>query len=156
MHRHNCLAAAVTAALLAAARPVLLHAQQVGEIGAHFTESESSLDGHPAMISVIRDGAVVAQGETTLRGEHSINRLEPGTYDVRVESDGVVTEVKRGVHVFAGQTLQLQFALHTGHGVHIVEYATGGLSREEIAARLHRLEVAVDSLRSAAEQARHR
>jgi hypothetical protein len=128
---------------------------QTGDISAHFTASAPSLEGHPAMITVLRDGSVVAQGETTLRGEHALNRLEAGTDDIRVESDGAVTEVKRGVHVIAGQTLQLQFALHPGKGVHIVEYATGGLSREEVAARLNRLDAAVDSLRTAVAAAHH-
>lgn len=144
----------LAAASLALSAPHLV-AAQTGDISAHFTASASTLEGHPALITVLKGDAVIAQGETTLRGEHALNRLAPGTYDVRVESDGAATEVKRGVHVIAGQTLQLQFALHPGQGVHIVEYATGGLSREEVAARLHRLDVAVDSLRATLAATKH-
>ena len=143
------------AGVLALLAPTVLVAQ-TGEISAHFAASAPSLAGHPAMITVLREGSVLAQGETTLLGEHAFSRLDAGTYDVRVESDGAVTEVKRGVHVIAGHTLQLQFALRPGQGVHTVEYATGGLSREEVAARLHRLEVAVDSLRTAVAATRPR
>ena len=36
--------------------------------------------------------------------------------------------------------------MRAGQGVKIVEYATGGLSREEMAARLQRLEAAIAEL----------
>ncbi|MGH7540563.1 MAG: hypothetical protein ACRELC_06165 [Gemmatimonadota bacterium] len=36
------------------------------------------------------------------------------------------------------------FLIRAGEGVHVVEYATGGLAREEVAARLGRLETIVE------------
>jgi len=50
------------------------------------------------------------------------------------------------VHVFAGKDGSLMFVMRSGKGAHMVEYATGGLSREEVAARLAKLESAVAQL----------
>ena len=90
------------------------------------------------MISVIRAGQVTEQQETGLPADKRTNQILPGVYDIRAEGDGMITEEKRGVHVFANRELDLIFVMHAGKGVHIVEYATGGLSREEVAARLEK------------------
>ena len=119
-----------------------------GRIYNRFTGNEGNrpLQGHPIMVSAIRDGQVVEQQETQFNGDRTLDGLQPGLYDVRAEGDGAVTEEKRGVHVFAGRSVDLYFDLRLGKGVHIVEYATGGLSREEVAARLGKLETAVTQL----------
>jgi hypothetical protein len=102
------------------------------------------------MVSAIRDGEVVEQQEMELPRDGRIgNNLTEGVYDIRVEGDGVVTEVKKGVHVFAGRELNLSHAMHAGKGARIVEYATGGLSREEVAARLAKLDEQVAELMKA-------
>jgi hypothetical protein len=145
----------VLALLIAVGEPGKAGAQQTGDISVRFGASAPSFDHQPAMVSLVRDGRVVEQGETALRADRGFTRLEPGTYDVRVECDGAVTEVKRGVQVFAGRVLTLEFALRPGKGVHVVEYATGGLSREEVAAHLQRLDAAVDSLRHAVQTGVH-
>jgi len=75
-----------------------------------------------------------------------LDSLPAGQYDVRVEGEGVTTEVKRGVQVFSGRDGSLIAIVRPGQGAHIVEYATGGLAREEIAARIARLEAAVAEL----------
>ena len=123
--------------------------EEVGSINNHFTVSDKALQGRPVMISVIRGSQVVEQQETGLPSDRRITQVQPGAYDVRVEGDGVVTEVKRGVHVFANRELDLVFLIHAGKGVHIVEYAAGGLSREEVAARLEKLEASVAQLQKA-------
>lgn len=102
-----------------------------------------------AMVSLLRDSGVVQQGETALPASRRFDGVAPGVYDVRVEGAGLVTEVKRGVHVTAHQTLNLQVVPRLGTGAHVVIYAEAVLSREEIETRLRRLEVAVDSLRHA-------
>jgi len=122
---------------------------QTGTVNAHFT-ADDALREHPVMISAIQGGQVVEQQETKLpHADKRLNPLQPGVYAVRVEGDGAVTEVKRGVHVFAGREVDLQFVLHAGKGAHVVEYATGGLSREEVAARLANLEGAVKQIQQA-------
>jgi hypothetical protein len=78
--------------------------------------------------------------------EFNSDSIRPGVYDVRVEGEGLVTEVKRGVHAFAGQKTEVTFQVRSGQGVRIVEYATGALPREEIAARLAKLEAQVAEL----------
>jgi hypothetical protein len=119
-----------------------------GAIGVQLSVTTPSLQGRPVMISALRDGKIVGQHEersgngSALRG----GNLTEGLYDVRVEGEGVVTEEKHGVHVFGGQEVDLVFDLRPGKGVHIVEYATGPLSREEVATRLARLEAAVANL----------
>ena len=121
---------------------------QPGRIINRFPGNEGNrpLQGHPIMVSANRDGQVVAQQETQFNVDRSLDGLQPGLYDVRAEGDGAVTEEKRGVHVFADRSVDLYFDLRLGKGVHIVEYATGGLSREEVAARLGKLETAVTQL----------
>ncbi len=122
--------------------------EEAGEMYCRFSVSEANkvLQGRPVMVSAIRDGQVVAQQETQFNGDRQLAPLQPGLYDVRAEGDGMVTEVKRGVHVFPSRQLELYFEMHPGKGAHIVEYATGGLSREEVAARLAKLEAAVTQL----------
>lgn len=88
-------------------------------------------------------------GTPVLDNTQGLYELPPGLYDVRAEGQGAVTEVKRGVHVFAGQDLNVNFVMHAGTGLRTVEYATGGLSREEVAARLAKLEAAVAKYRAA-------
>ena len=93
------------------------------------------------MISAIYDGEIVTQ--TEFRADYPETQLivqQPGLYETRVEGDGVVTEVKRGIHVFPGKTTNLSVVLQPGEGIHVVEYATGGLAREEVAVRLRLLE----------------
>ncbi len=108
----------------------------------------------PVMVSAIRDGEVVGQDEELLvRAPNAVSvkagELPPGLYDVRIEGAGFVTEVKRGVHLFADRNAQLTAVVRPGEGVHIVEYATGGLAREEVAARLAKLEADVAQLQQA-------
>jgi len=146
------LAASAAAALLlvsVGAVVALGQAQkQRGTIALDLQVSDAALQRHPVMVSAIRDGRIVAQEEdqlgsgTTLRSDS----ITVGTYDVRVEGAGIVTEEKRGVHVFGGQSSSLIFQLKPGKGVRIVEYATGALSREEVAARLAKLESQVAEL----------
>ena len=62
-----------------------------------------------------------------------------GTYDVRLEGEGFFTEIKRGIRVFPDQATQALFTPRRGAGIHIVEYATGSLPREEIAQRLTKI-----------------
>ena len=110
--------------------------------------NQQALSGRPAMVSAIRDGRIVQQSEVNLTTSMDFNTdsIKPGLYDVRVEGEGLVTEVKRGVHAFAGEKTELTFQVKSGQGVHIVEYATGALPREEIAARLAKLEAEVAEL----------
>ncbi len=113
--------------------------------------SPDAFVGRPVMVSAVQDGRIVTQYEVNLskapnKAHVTLDRLAPGTADVRVEGDGLVTEVKRGVQVFAGRDGLLQFVVQPGEGVHTVEYAIGGLAREEVAARLMKLEAAVSGL----------
>ena len=68
------------------------------------------------------------------------------TGDVRVESEGSRTEVKRGIVLTPGDNTGLRFNMTPGIGLHVVEYSTGGLAREEVAVRLRTLETLVDEL----------
>jgi hypothetical protein len=110
-------------------------------------DSFLALSGRPVMVSVIREGQVVAQKESNLNSTAGF-AVSPGLYDVRMEGDGMVTLVKRGIHVFDNQTMQaIEGPMRAGLGAHIVEYAPGGLSREEVAARIAKLEAEVVALR---------
>ncbi len=138
--------AALTASLLVAAGPLAADEEGYGRLFALVKVADNALVDVPVMGSAIReDGRVVDQNEKLLvRAPNvvslALDDLPAGLYDVRVEGDGLVTEVKRGVWVFAGRDSELNFVLRPGSGVHVVEYAVGGLSREEVAARLSKLE----------------
>lgn len=111
---------------------------------------------HPVvvMISAIIDGEIVSQTEhlkKPMTWGVSLKDLAPGLYDIRVEGDGVVTEVKRGIHVFGDTSTKVQVVLQPGEGIHVVEYATGGLAREEVAVRLRALERGLSELKEAQE-----
>ncbi len=116
--------------------------------------ADATLEDFPVMVSAIFDGRIVRQYETLLvtpplQASVILDDLVPGEYDVRIEGDGIVTEVKRGVLVFSGKDGSLRVLVRPGQGVHIVEYAIGGLAREEVAARLQKLESGLDALQKA-------
>lgn len=101
------------------------------------------------MVSVIKDGAVAKQKEVHVNSSASFT-LPAGLYDVRLEGDGMQTLVKRGIHVNEGdRTNIIGGPMRVGAGVKTIEYAPGGLSREEVAARLAKLEAAVADLQKA-------
>jgi len=127
------------------ALPAFSVAQETGSLQANFN-ADASVRGRPVMVSVLRDGGIVVQGETVLPSAKSFTGLALGTYDVRVEGDGLITEVKRGLQVTNRARLDLHYVMRLGRGAHIVEYASGGLSREEVAAHLQRLDSAVAAL----------
>ena len=107
----------------------------------------------PVMCSAIHDGVIVNQQEGLLVKAPSTTGiglvLAPGVYDVRIEGDGIITEVKKGVQLFADRNLNLSAVVRPGQGVHIVEYAIGSLAREEVAMRLQQLESSVKELQNA-------
>ena len=131
---------------------VLLHpvpaiAQQ-GEVRIRLSvrgDSREALAGTPIMVTVLRDGTIVQQSETTTSNSLTWS-VAPGVYDVRLEADGAVTEVKQGITVIEGQRVSLLGRMQAGEGLHTVEYATGGVTREELAVRLARLDEAMTGL----------
>lgn len=103
----------------------------------------------PMMVSVLKDGAVLKQAERITNSNVGFE-LPPGLYDLRLEADGMVTLVKRGIHVKAGeQTDVIGGPMRAGAGARVVEYAATGMTREEMAARLGKLESAVAELQKA-------
>jgi hypothetical protein len=119
--------------------------------------SDNALAGTPARVSgVTPDGVLVDYAEEFLdRAPNAqsfvLDRLGAGVLDVRVEGEGLVTEVKKGVPVFAGRDERVTFVVTPGSGAHIVEFAVAGLSREEVATRLRSLEAETGKLRAALE-----
>ncbi len=109
-------------------------------------DSYDALAGTPIMVTVLRDGTIVQQSETTINNGLTWS-VTPGVYDVRLEADGAVTEVKQGITVIEGQQVSLLGRMQAGEGLHIVEYATGGVTREELAVRLARLDEAMTGLK---------
>ena len=108
--------------------------------------SYQALRERALMVSVIKDGEVVKQTEAAFNANVGF-ALAPGIYDLRFEGDGMQTLVKRGIRIIAGEKSEIIGGpMRVGQGVKIVEYATGGLSREEIAARLAKLEAALAEL----------
>jgi hypothetical protein len=99
----------------------------------------------PFMVSCIHEGAVVFQTEDDVGGGPycmigGSRDIPVGVYDVRVEGDGMLTQVRRGVLVTALNQTNLHVAMELGEGVRSVEYSTGALAREEVADRLRALE----------------
>jgi hypothetical protein len=132
-------------AITAVSLPTVAQAQESGSVSIKINSGEGAQIGYPVMVSCIKDGAVFYQSEAQigynaycrLGGE---TQLPVGTYDVRAEGGELVTEAKRGILVTAGNDTGLTFIMKSGEGIHVVEYATGGLAREEVAVRLRDLE----------------
>lgn len=143
----TAIGAVVGSALLLAATGAQ---QEPGAFVCHFQQPDN-LWRHPVMVAAIRDGAVVYQTESSLPNDARLDGsvMRPGMYDVRVEGEGIVTEVKRGVRLFPSRDAALYFNIRPGAGLHTVEYTVGAEPREEIAVRLSRLEAAVAELRKA-------
>jgi hypothetical protein len=111
--------------------------------------SYQALIARPVMVSVIKDGAVVKQTELQLNSRTTF-LLPTGVYDVRLEGEGIQTLVKRAIHVNEGErTNIIGGPMQVGTGVKTIEYATGGLSQEDFATRLAKLEAAVADLQKA-------
>jgi hypothetical protein len=139
--------------LVSSLSPAPGYAQDKATIYASVEVSDNALAGRPVMVSFIRDGAIFFQEETTTTESPNVVSVgsqdsPAGVYDVRVEGDGIVTEMKRGVTLAGSKNMTLNFIVRPGQGVHVVEYATGGLAREEVAERLGALEAQVAELKS--------
>jgi hypothetical protein len=139
--------------LVSSLSPAPGYAQDKATIYASVEVSDNALAGRPVMVSFIRDGAIFFQEETTTTESPNVVSVgsqdsPTGVYDVRVEGDGIVTEMKRGVTLAGSKNMTLNFIVRPGQGVHVVEYATGGLAREEVAERLGALEAQVAELKS--------
>jgi hypothetical protein len=111
-----------------------------GTVEVRFSGSLAGTRTHSVMVSVVQNNGVVQQGETVIPDDKRFTGITAGTYDVRAEGAGLVTQVKRGVHVTAGQTLDLEFVMKAGTGAEVTEFAAAVLSREEIETRLRKLE----------------
>lgn len=141
-------------ALAAALAPSLAAEPATGRLWAVVKVSDNSIAEVPARASVVTaDGRLLDYAEELLSrspnvSSHLLEGLPEGTYDVRVEGEGLVTEVKRGVPVFAGRDERVQFVVRPGEGLHVVEYAVACLSREEVAKRLAHLESEAAALRA--------
>jgi hypothetical protein len=127
-------------------------AQEKATIYASVKVSDNALAGRPVMVSFIRDGAIFFQEETTTTESPNVASVGSqdspvGVYDVRVEGDGIVTEMKRGVTLAGPKNMTLDFIVRPGQGVHVVEYAAGGLAREEVAQKIAALQAAVAELK---------
>lgn len=125
---------------------------QTGQIEIRTSSSHAGTREHPVMVSVIQNDGVVQQGETVVPSGRKFEQLSPGVYDVRVEGNGIVTQVKRGVHVIAGRTLNLEYTLNAGTGAEVTHYANAVLSREELEARVRKLESQVADLQQTVTQ----
>jgi hypothetical protein len=146
-------AAVCLALILAALGAQGASAQQTtGRVIVSVLVTDNALAKRPVMVSVISGGAIVEQEEILTdpapnQSSAVLDRVPAGACDVRVEGDGMVTEVKKGVQVFAGRDASLRAVVRPGTGVHTVEYATSAVPREEVAARLGRLEASTTALR---------
>ncbi|MGH7564824.1 MAG: hypothetical protein ACREK5_10445 [Gemmatimonadota bacterium] len=137
--------------LVSSLSPAPGRAQDKATIYAAVLVSDNALAGLPVMVSFIHDGAIVFQSETITTESPNVVSVgaqdrPAGVYDVRVEGDGIVTEMKRGVTLAGSKNMTLNFVVRPGQGVHVVEYAEGGLAREEVAARIAALEAQIAQL----------
>lgn len=129
-------------------------AAETGRLFVVVRVADNSLAEVPARASIVTpEGKLVDYAEELLTRAPNVQSfllegLAEGIYDVRVEGAGLVTEVKKGVPIFAGRDEKVTVVVRPGQGVRIVEYAVAGLSREEVAARLGRLEAETASLRA--------
>src|SRR5262245_37745472 len=106
-----------------AATPRAARAQE-GRVGVTINSKAPVSGQQPVMVSFLSDGKMVWQTEIRLEnGRGAVTAvLAPAAYDVRVEGEGLTTEIKRGLQVFAQRDANLEFLVRPGTGVHSVEY----------------------------------
>ncbi len=124
-------------------RPALAE-EAHGRVIVKILAPDKTFKSHPVSVSAVIDGRIHFQRDVSLEAPPNkaaviLDELPIGTCDVRVEGEGLITEVKRGVQIFE-RDREVEIVVRPGEGVHIVELAIGGLAREEVAARLRRLE----------------
>jgi hypothetical protein len=131
----------------------LVHAEDVSVV---YRPLDAALVKTLFTVSFVKDGKIALKDEkapncnggSCVVTSYTPYHLAPGSYDVRVEGEGAVTVVKNGIAVVAGQKREVISDLRAGKGVKITEYATGGLSREELATRMKKLEDTVEVLKN--------
>lgn len=131
-------------------------AAQSGSVRVRVSIADDSLRGIPVLVTLLAGGGVISQSEV-LHGKTANLKGPVGLVDLRTEGAGMLTEVKQGVHA-VNPTQQapgtFEFVMHAGVGARIVEYAEGGLAREEVAHRLRELEAHVAVLRGVVDSVR--
>jgi hypothetical protein len=131
-------------------------AAQNGAVRVRVSVADDSLRATPVLATLVSEGRVISQTEV-MHGSTVGLRGPIGLVDLRAEAPGLVTEVRRGVHA-VNPALQapgmVEFVMRAGQGVRVVEYAEGGLAREEVARRLRELEAAVAALLGAVDSLR--
>ncbi len=128
--------------------------QAAGQIRVTHASPEAAIARRAIMISFLQAGRVLYESQQRL-GECcglSSGELPPGTYDVRIEGEGIVTEVRRGLLVISKRQTDVIIDLKAGKGLHTVDYATGGLSREELHARLNAIDSNLADIKKAIAQ----
>jgi len=131
--------------LVASAGPAI--AAEQGEIKVNTRGGDAAIAKKPVMISIVRDGKIVDQNEIALGDIKTNIYVEPGVYEVRLEGEGMKTLVKRGIRVFNGKSTDVLAPMSAGKGARVIEYAEGGMAREEVASRLLKLESSVAALK---------
>jgi hypothetical protein len=110
-------------------------------------DNDPKLKGRPVMITIVANTAVVRQSELELGSLKIFDKLPVGPYEVRAEGEGMQGAVKKGVAVTDKGDTDVRFPMKAGQGIKVVEYAAGPLAWEEFAARLKKLEQAVEELK---------
>ncbi len=136
---------------LRVSQPANAHQDAIGylEVNAYPDPADASskaLSHGIVMVSVIKNGEIVRQSENNIASVPLRWGIPVGAYDLRVEGQGMLTLVKRGIQITTGGNNVIRAPMRPGQGARVIEYATGGLSREEIAARLAKLETALAQL----------
>jgi hypothetical protein len=109
---------------------------------------DAPIKGRPVMISIVANGTVAQQSEIDLGSLKIFDKLPVGPYQVLAEGEGMVGVVKKGVAVTDKGDTELRFPMRPGRGVKVIEYAAGPPAWEEWAARLTKLEKAVEELKA--------
>jgi hypothetical protein len=141
------IAVIIAVGLLRGSQPAYAVGQQEkGQLYVNVSLPEGTRS-RPLLVTVIKDGRIVAQNESNPKEWALSGQFPIGLYEVRVEGEGVQTLVKRGYNVVVGPATTVECPVHEGQGVKVVEYASSPMTRDEIAGRLAHLETAVEELR---------
>src|ERR1022692_2617048 len=111
--------------LLAAICSTSLLGQTVGEITGEVTDpSGSVLVG--AMVTTLNPSTgATRQTTTSASGNYAFPALQPGVYNLKVESQGFSTEVRNRIEVQVQQTARIDFQLKLGDTSQTVEVVGG-------------------------------
>src|SRR5262245_33896541 len=131
-------------AFMMIATPARVPAQaQTGELQV-LLRYPDDLKGTPVMATAVTSNGKIAAQQEGSGFDIRLRPLPVGTYEVRLQGQGIETVVKSGIAVLQDRNTSIVGEIKRGQGLRVIEYST--LSLNELQSRLEKLEKSVADL----------